>query len=99
MSEFDQLIRHRICQLIIDKMQFVLSSNDVISIITENDACLNIKSLYRLTKLINAYRIKIDTADLQLLNQQFDQTKIYYSNDYYITEIVKNVLSINQRIK
>jgi hypothetical protein len=96
-SQFDQSIRHRICQLIIETMLFVLSNNDEIDIFMKNNAYLHYRNVYRFTQLINAYRIKIDTIDLQLLKQRFDQAKIYCTNDYYMTGIVSSIPAIKQR--
>ena len=99
-TEFDRSIRDRICQLIIEKMRFVLSNNDVISIKTKNNGDSHMKNLYYFTRLIDAYRIKIDTADLQLLQQRFDQARTDYPNHDNIPEIVSNRLtSINENSK
>ena len=83
-------------QLIIEKMRFVLSNNYVISISTKDNADLHMENLYHFTQLIDTYRIKIDTADLQLLKERFDQARTYYPNHCYIKEIVSNLPAINK---
>ena len=91
-TEFDQSIRDRICQLIIEKMRLVISNNDEISIITKENADLDMEILYYFTQLLDTYRIKIDKADLQLLKQRFEQSRKYFPN-YYFTKSVSDMLA------
>lgn len=73
-NEFEREIRHQICQLIVEKMNFILSDDQIWMTTNRVDIDYRIIILNIITHLLTVYRIKMKVDDLQTLKKRFAET-------------------------
>lgn len=95
-TEFISQLRHRICQLIVEKMRFILLDDQIW---TNNDDCSigygPFLMLSIFTLMLTAYRIELDANDLQLLRKRFDQLMTANPNHSFIHRTIDRMKQID----